>query len=292
MITVQEAFLKFKSKLELTKTESADAQKRHTEVRDCIKKDFGVDRDFLTGSYARHTKTKPLKDIDVFFVLDSNESWRRDEPPVNTLNAFEKCLRKTYDTVELNRRCVTVEFDKVYQTEEDGGKVLSVDAVPAFPINNGYELPDRILGEWVKTDPKVHAQQATAKNGELGKNWKPTVKMLKKWNAKADKPIRPSFLIEVMAQELLDPPFSTYADELINFFSSAQEGILDDWADPADLGPPVSDQMNAQMRNNAQQKLRDAERIADRAMRAEDLGNISEALSLWRQLFGSYFPIR
>jgi len=292
MITVQEAFLKFKSKLELTKTESADAQKRHTEVRGCIKQDFGVDRDFLTGSYARHTKTKPLKDIDVFFVLDSSESWRRDEPPVNTLNAFEKCLRKTYDTVELNRRCVTVEFDKVYQTEEDGGQVLSVDAVPAFPIDDGYEIPDRILGEWVKTDPEVHAQQATAKNEELGRNWKPTVKMLKKWNAEAGKPIKPSFLIEVMAQELLDPPFSTYPDELINFFSSAQEGILDDWPDPAALGPPISDQMDAQMRNNAQQKLRDAEKIADRAMRAEDLGNISEALALWRQLFGSYFPIR
>jgi len=292
MITVQDAFLKFKSKLELTKTESTDAQKRHTEVRECIKKDFGVDRDFLTGSYARHTKTKPLKDIDVFFVLDSNESWRRNEAPVKTLNVFEECLKKSYDAVEANRRCVTVEFDKVYQTEEDGGKVLSVDAVPAFPINNGYEIPDRILGEWVKTDPEVHAQQATAKNEELGKNWKPTVKMLKKWNAEAGKPIKPSFLIEVMAQELLDPPFSTYADELINFFSSAQEGILDDWADPANLGPPVSDQMNTQMRNDAQQKLRDAEKLADRAMRAEDLGDTSEALSLWRQLFGPYFPIR
>ena len=30
---------------------------------------FAIDRSFLTGSYARYTKTKPLKDIDIFFVL-------------------------------------------------------------------------------------------------------------------------------------------------------------------------------------------------------------------------------
>lgn len=292
MISVQDAFLGFKKKLELTKTESGDAQKRHKEVRNSVRESFGVDRDFLTGSYARHTKTKPLKDIDVFFVLDDSESWRRDKPPIETLNAFERCLRNSFDTVEPNRRCITVEFDKVYQTNEDGGKVLSVDAVPAFSNNNGFEIPDRILGKWVKTDPEVHASQATNKNKELDQNWKPLVKMLKKWNAEAGKPIKPSFLIEVMAQELIDSPFATYADELINFFSAAQDSISDDWADPAGLGPAVSDQMDIQMQQAAREKLRHAERMADRAMRAEDLGNTNEALSLWREIFGPYFPIR
>ena len=36
MITVAEAFETFRQKLELTKTESEDAQRRHTEVRECI----------------------------------------------------------------------------------------------------------------------------------------------------------------------------------------------------------------------------------------------------------------
>jgi len=292
MISVQDAFLKFKSKLELTKTESTDAQKRHNEVRSVIRQDFGIERDFLTGSYGRHTKTKPLKDIDIFFVLNESEVWRRNEPPVRTLDAFEKCLRNSYHNIDPNRRCITVEFDKVYQTEEDGGQVLSVDAVPAFSIEGGYVIPDRVLGEWVKTDPEIHAKQATEKNKELNSNWKPTVKMLKKWNAHAGKPIKPSFLIEVLAQDIIDPPYSTYADEIINFLSSAQARIYEDWPDPAGLGPPVSDQMDSQKRTNAKQILRDAEKIADRAMRAEDLGNTTEALSLWRQLFGPYFPIR
>lgn len=292
MISVSEAFLKFKSKLELTKTESEDAQKRHSEVRSLIKEDFDIDRDFLTGSYGRHTKTKPLKDIDVFFVLGGGESWRRDKPPVDTLNAFEKSLKKKYSTVEPNRRCVTVEFDKKNQTQEDGGQILSIDAVPAFKTSRGYEIPDRILGDWVETDPEVHAQQATAKNEELNKNWKPLVKMLKKWNAQAGKPIKPSFLVEVMAQELLDPPFNSFPDEIQRFFAAARYGMDDIWPDPAGLGPPVSDQMDQQMRKDAKEALRNAEKLAVRAMRAEEQGNTSEALSLWREIFGPYFPVQ
>lgn len=293
MISVPEAFDKFRQKLELTQSESDDAIRRQKEVRECIRKSFDIQRDFLTGSYARHTKTKPLKDIDIFFVLGSKEAHRRDKAPGLTLDAFESCLVKEYgrDSVERGRRCVTVEFDKKNQTQDPDGKVLSVDTIPAFDIGDHYEIPDGVIGKWIESDPEIHAEQATAKNKELDGKWKPLVKMIKRWNREAGKPIKPAFLIEVMAQGLIDPPFSTYPDELINFFSAAQQGIEQDWPDPAGLGPPVSDQMDAAKRNAAKLKLREAEKIADRAMRAEKLGNVSEALSLWRQLFGSYFPV-
>ena len=73
MLTVDEAFRKFKSRLELNEREKQNASKRHTEVREHIRAKFNIDRDFLTGSYARYTKTKPLKDIDIFFVLCANK---------------------------------------------------------------------------------------------------------------------------------------------------------------------------------------------------------------------------
>src|SRR5690349_5327876 len=134
MMTIDEAFEIFRQRLELSDTERQDAIRRHTEVRDCIRKDFEIDRDFLTGSYARHTKTKPLKDIDIFFVLGKDEQHWRTEPPVNVLQAFEKSLVKEYgrDAVELGRRSVTVDFEKRNPTVHEEGKILSIDAVPAF----------------------------------------------------------------------------------------------------------------------------------------------------------------
>src|SRR5580704_14570962 len=96
MLTTAEAFDKFRRRLELSPTESKDASKRHNEVRDCIRVGFDNDTDFLSGSYKRHTKTKPLKDVDVFFVLGKKEKWRRDKPPIEMLTAFDACLKKQY----------------------------------------------------------------------------------------------------------------------------------------------------------------------------------------------------
>src|SRR3954470_16980385 len=135
MLTTTEAFDKFRRKLELGETEKQDAAKRQTEVRECIRGGFDIKTDFLSGSYRRHTKTKPLKDVDVMFVLGQKERWRRDKPPFETLKAFEACLKKQYSEagqVEIGRRSVTVEFEKNYYPEEHEGKVLSIDAVPAF----------------------------------------------------------------------------------------------------------------------------------------------------------------
>src|SRR6266566_9174903 len=110
MLSTLEAFEKFRKKLELGDTESKDASRRQTDVRECIRNGFDIKTDFLSGSYRRHTKTKPLKDVDVMFVLGDDEKWRRDKPPIETLQAFEKCLRKDYTDVEICRRSVTVEF--------------------------------------------------------------------------------------------------------------------------------------------------------------------------------------
>jgi predicted nucleotidyltransferase len=64
MLTVDEGFRKFKSRLELNDREQKNASDRHNDVRDYLVTKFAIERSFLTGSYARHTKTKPLKDID------------------------------------------------------------------------------------------------------------------------------------------------------------------------------------------------------------------------------------
>lgn len=292
MITVTEAFDKFRQKLELTDTEQKDAQRRQTEVRECIRAKFDVKRDFLTGSYGRNTKTKPLKDIDIFFVLGSKEAYRRKEIPRKMLDGFEDCLVEKYgsDKVERGRRCVTVEFEKIYQTQDQDGKVLSIDAVPAFEMAQHFDIPDDDLGKWIESDPEVHAQQATDKNKALDGKWKPLVKMLKRWNREAKKPLKPSFLLEVMAQNLIDGPFQDYMYEITAFLDAASQGVADEWPDPAGLGPPVSDQMDQASIEIAKEALRNAHKIALRAQRAESLGNISEALSLWRQLFGPYFP--
>jgi hypothetical protein len=290
MITVTEAFDTFRQRLELSETERKDAIRRHTEVRECIRTKFVVDRDFLTGSYDRHTKTKPLKDVDIFFALGEKEKAWRDKPPSALLDAFGGALADKYGkaAVDPGRRCATVEFEKNTTIEE--GKVLSIDAVPAFELSDCYEIPDRHLGTWIKTDPELHAEESTAKNKVLDGKWVPLVKMLKRWNRSAGNPIKPSFLIEVMAQGLIDAPFTTYPSEVRRFFAGALAGIAGPWPDPAGYGPRVSDQMTPDLVQKAVDALRKAEREAARAVQLEAQGKNSEALALWRDIMGRYFP--
>lgn len=96
MLTPNEAFRKFRSNLELTQKEQDDASSRQKEIRALMDESFKIADDFLTGSYRRWTKTKPLKDVDIFCVFHDDErpKYRTDKPPSVILNEVEKVLVK------------------------------------------------------------------------------------------------------------------------------------------------------------------------------------------------------
>lgn len=294
MITLDEAFKKFKSRLELTDTEQADASKRQIRVRELLRDEFHIERDILTGSYARWTKTKPLKDVDIFCILGEDDSHYRQKPPKAVLDAFRRPLAAEYGATEtqIQRRSVQVDFGVKAVDDDAGEKVMSIDVVPAFPINSHYEIPDTVTGGWIQTDPDIHKEKGTAANKAFSLEWKPLVKMIKKWNETNGKPVKPSFLLEVMALQILVPPFSGgYHYELKSFFSTAAERIGEIWADPAGLGPPISDQMDSAKVSQARQAFRNAEEMVSRALRLAREGRNGDALREWRKLFGPLFPL-
>ena len=116
--------------------------------------------------------------------------------------------------------------------------------------------------------------------------------MLKRWNRSADKPIKPSFLIEVMALDLVDAPFTTYAREVQQLLAAVPAVLSGPWPDPAELGPHVSDQMTPNLlvqRPSAPCAPR--RRARPWAVRLRSAGqDQAEALALWREVMGRYFP--
>lgn len=296
MITVQDAFKKFRSRLELSDREQKDASRRQIEIRDVMKESFSVEHDFLTGSYARHTKTKPLKDVDIFCVLGKNERHYQDKNPSVLLADVEKALADKYgkDNVCQQRRSVCVDFGvREDENGETNEQVISFDVVPAFDEGPHYEIPDTAVSSgWTKTDPTVHRDLAVKAQESFNREWKGLVRMMKSWNREQGKPIKPGFLIEVMALEILYPPFGgLYAREIQAFFRTLADRIHEDWQDPAGLGPNVSDRMTTQMIANARRVLLDSEQQAAYAIRLEREGKNGEALRTWRKLFGKHFPL-
>ena len=69
-----------------------------------------------------------------------------------------------------------------------------------------YEIPNDDTGKWTKTNPETHASKATTAHQAYSREWKGLVRMAKYWNNNAqhgEKPVKPSFLIEVMALRML-----------------------------------------------------------------------------------------
>lgn len=291
MLTVDEAFAKFKAKIsEPTQKEREDASRRQRDIREHMDKSFDIERDFLSGSYARHTKTKPLKDVDIVCVLGPKEDKYRQKGPEALLNAVADALAKEYghDQVEVQRRSVSITFG-----DDEEEAVMSFDVVPAYDVGVHYEVPDTKSGKsWTKTDPEVHKQKATDKHQAYSQEWKGLVRMLKTWNRHQSKPVKPSFLLEIMALELFDGDFGgDYCYELKGFFSSAAARIEEEWTDPAGLGPPVSDGMDQAARQKARTALMSAADNCSHAIYLERAGKVGEALRVWQEIFGPQFSM-
>lgn len=299
MLTLDDAFRKFKSRLELNDREQKNASTRQTEVRDYLDTKFAIANSFLTGSYARHTKTKPLKDIDIFFVLKESERHYRNKAPSVVIDDFHKALVDKYgkDAVRKQSRSVNVDFGVVIDAEDNTDyRIVSVDVVPAFVADDNYEIPDTDTGKWIKTNPKIHAEKATTAHQAYSSEWKGLVRMVKYWNNNkrhgVDKPVKPSFLIEVMALECLYGGWQGRFDyEIQALFSTLADRIFDTWPDPAGLGPPISDGMDQARKQRARDLLLAASRGASNAINLARQGRNGDALKAWRELFGPKFPL-
>lgn len=295
MLSIDEAFKKFKRRLEILPTDESKASRRQQAIRDELDAELDIIEDRLTGAYVRDTKTRPLRDVDIFIVLGPGEANYREEHPRELLEAVREVLVPHYseERVCTDRRCVRVDFGvTIVDDVSDSDEVVSFDVVPAFPNGDVYEIPDDRLADWIRTNPDAHKSLATDANKAFSGQWKPLVKMAKKWNQHAGSPIEPSFLIEVMALKLIDGPWTqSYPYELRQFFASASDRVDEGWPDPANVGPSVSDVLDADAAKMtaARDALRAAEAASTEALRLDRAGRTGDALDAWQGLFGPLF---
>lgn len=294
MTSVDDAFATFRSRLETTPTEDASASRRQKKIREQLKAStLAITTDFLTGSYVRHTKTKPLRDVDIMTVLA--DRGYLDKHPSVVLEDVRAVLAPHYGEhrVCTDQRAVRVDFGVNIVDDVTDGEVISFDVVPAVDDGDHYLIPDDQLGQWIATNPKEHKTLTTQANKDYDEYWKPLVKMIKKWNNHAGSPVFPSFLLETMALDIITGTWTgPFPYELRLFFASAADQIGSGWPDPAGVGPDVSDGLDnePEAMEIARTALRDAEKACTAAIGLARTGNNGGAIHAWRELFGPLFP--
>jgi hypothetical protein len=277
-MTVGQAFELFKSALEITQSEQDAAKSSQATLRARLEGRLAILDDFLSGSYKRDTKIRPLTDIDLFVVLDPSYFICG---PAGVLRLVASHLRASYPNSRLRvqNRSVNLAFFQ-----------FGFDVVPAFyRQGGGFLIPSMKCNSWTSTDPKAHEKAMSDANFANGGKLKPLIKMVKCWNRSHGGRLQ-SFHLEVLALEVLRPPVQDYQTTAFQFFVQAADRIQYPCFDPAGLGPPVDDYMTRSARLVASRHLMAAARFAERALEIERQGHNGAARGVWRQVFGSPFP--
>ena len=204
-----------------------NASKAHEVVREALEasddlKDARIDT-VLIGSYARHVSIHRMRDVDVLSKLPDLDS---DDPDA-LLDTFEEVLVDEFGKQRIERqdRSIKVDFP-AYD--------LAVDAVPARPCGDHWEIPDG-SGGWQETNPLKLASLTSDMNAEHDEHYVPTVKLIRQVRRAQLGDTQPGGLyLEVATYHAFDPGID--ADGTAEYFTAALEGVADVLADAASNG--------------------------------------------------------
>lgn len=235
----------------------------------------------LIGSAAKGTIVRPIDDIDVMAVFSNvNDAWSKycwDS------RSFLYRIRQAYDGLEIAQVGARGQAVRVFF--QSGGHV---DVAPVFSHGNDvYGLPNDD-GGWINTAPTVGNAWLARRHAELGYNFAPTVRLLKKWNGTHSKRMR-SFHLETVAGTAFQSLGSGRQNALASFFQWAPNHL--DVNDPGGQSGNLSSYLTWGRRQEVLESLAAAAGRAQKAQVAEALGNHIESKRLWRIILGDSFPM-
>lgn len=287
--TIEGAFREFKSNLEISGLQKSTVSSRQQSVRDAVSKELSVSDSFLAGSYSRSTMIAPLKeaDVDIFIILDNEYFYHYDGKnggQAGLLDLLKRVLKKTYTKtpdISRNGQAVTITFTD-----------FMVDVVPAFDRKGGgYLIPNSISQNWISTDPKKHVEIWTAENQAHNGDLVPLIKMIKRWNKMINNYFM-SFHLEVMVLQILyQVKITDFSSGVRYFFDKARDYVTKQNPDPAGYKGDVAAYLNTQQKiDNAVSRIETAYKRALKAEGYADRYKVEDAIDMWRQIFGNYFP--
>lgn len=235
---------------------------------------LNIDSTFVNGSYERDTIIRPLDDVDLFAVLNRDEwsdEYGKLPKPQSVLSKIKNKLDSLSDyegKVSQDRPCVTVSLsDKDF------------DILPSFEESyGGCLIPNHDLESWTYSDPERLTKDLNECHRNNDYKIKPTVKVVKYWNRENEKLI-PSFHIE----ETMISYFNA------NEFGNYEKGIRN-WFNNAEYYLNKSKFKSDNKYDDSISKIKKARDKLNKAKSHVDNKESSEAIKIWKEIFGKEFP--
>lgn len=276
--------------IKLTEDQKTDGETKHCGVRNCLNKwYYSLNSDYsnsmLVGSWAKETRIRPPRDVDVLFVL-----------PDSTYQRFQQ--RSGNKQSQLLQEVKSVLAAKYLNTNirGDGPVVLipftsyNVELVPGFKLTGGqYWIPITSGGGTYKIfDPEAEVKRIRDADNAAGANVRPLIRMMKRWQEHCSVPIK-SFWLELLAADFLQSwkyrnMGTMFYDFLVRDFLTHLVGKANSYV----LVPGTYEILN--LGDSWRSR---AETARDRAKKACDFEAADQPYSAgseWQKIFGTYIP--
>ena len=268
----------------------------------------------LSGSYARNTAIKEIKDVDILLLVDpaykdgDDSAQKVINKLVRALDGLPEALGDengyvdSEPAIKRQRRSV-----RVYVTI--GEQELEMDIVPAIAddgIDKPLQVPDRDLSKWISSDPIGYGKTLSTLNTDNSRKIVPLIKMLKHWRDVQMKRRRPkSYWLECMVfKHAKAGKLAIEGSSFGELFLSLLTAIQDDYQDAVEkpesvpmikdpmFGHNVAKSWTREEFETFMRRVDESKKIAERALDTDDEG---KAIELWQRLFNDddgviYFP--
>jgi len=267
------------------------------------------------GSFAKHTKIRPLDDIDLMICISANDrtfSYHGLGTYYMTANQSDidnglnmDGTRRLNSTKVINRFISKLadlsDYKKSEMHKNHEAATLKLksydwnfDIVPCFHCNGDFYLIPDGYGNWKKTDPRIDNNRVTELNVEFNSNLLPLVRLVKYWNKYNATYTLGSYLLESMIlnrYEMMSNSQNWWIDmefrDTLEYLSSA---ILQNIEDPKHIQGNIN-QYNFYERKSISQAMKRAYEKACVAV-SLDVGDGDQKASTnkWKEILGDSFP--
>lgn len=248
-----------------------------------------IDGDFLSGSYRRGTKLKPLDDIDVMIVIDGtglsivNNGYVQDIEVRGSGNRDNPILQHLGFNSLLGSKTVMSLFQKALSDMYPNSKIrndeqavnvwfatygLGIDVVPCFHLiprdgsRDRYYIPEGNGGDgWKTTNPKIDEEISNALHLRHNKLMKKVVRLAKYWNHVSNNNRLKAYHLETLIWHILDDhseSIESLESGLIKFFSAVDNALASVCPDKTALGGPVDQYLSLNDRQLSRGKAQEA----------------------------------
>lgn len=283
--TIDEGFRDFLARLTPTATEQAKASSHRSTIEATLKDKFLMKRFFRTGSFGNGTSITGFSDVDYFAEFPSDKLKQHSS---SSLAEVRQVLeeRFPYTGVYVDCPAVAVPFGilKAEHTE-----VVPCDYKRTTRNLSVYEIAD-CAGGWMEASPEAHNEWVAAVDKKHSGKVKPLIRFLKAWKFFQRAPIS-SFYLELRVTKYAEGESSIVYDiDVARVLRELDDAKLANMNDPLGISGSIKACSTDAKKQDALSKLSTARTRADKARKAAEALNTSDAFYWWNLLYAEQFP--